>query len=480
MGKVRTRFAPSPTGFLHIGSLRIAIFCYLLAKSQGGDLILRIEDTDQKRRVKGAVENLLKILDWVGIKFDEGPKIGGEYGPYVQTERLKIYQGQIKKLISKGEAYYCFCSEERLKNLREKQIKEKKAPKYDNYCRNLSIADVNKKIKSKEKFVIRQKMPLDGITKVYDKLRGKIEFKNKDLEDQVLIKSNGVPTYQFASVVDDHLMEISHIVRGEEWIPSFPKNILLYNAFGWQLPKFIHIPLTLSKDGGKLSKRRGDVAVEDYKKKGYLPEALVNFSALLGWHPKNNREIFTLEELKNEFSFAGMGVSSAIFDLEKLRWINSEHIRRKTLTEFHKLAAPYYKGISEKLDLMEISKILHKRVDVLGAIPGMIGFFEKLPDYNLELFENEKMKTDKKIANEVLQKSISVFENIKEWNEEDIKEKLFNFIEKKKLKKGQALWPIRIALSGQRFTPGGAIEIANILGKEEVLKRIKAGVEKLE
>ena len=478
MKKIRTRFAPSPTGFLHIGSLRTVVFCYLLAKSQGGELILRIEDTDQKRQVKGAVESLLKILDWIGIKFDEGPNIGGEFGPYVQMERLEIYQEQIKKLIDKGEAYYCFCSEKRLKDLRQKQIEEKKAPKYDNYCRNLSVAEVNRKIKNGEKFVIRQKMPLAGITKVYDKLRGKIEFNNKDLEDQVLIKSNGVPTYQFASVVDDHLMEISHIIRGEEWIPSFPKNILLYNAFGWQSPKFIHIPLTLSKDGGKLSKRHGDVAVEDYKKKGYLPEALVNFSALLGWHPKNNREIFTLEELKKEFSFAGMGVSSAIFDLEKLRWINSEHIRRKTLAEFHKLATPYYQGISPELDLMEISKILHKRVEVLGDIPDTINFLEKLEDYKTELFENKKMKTDKKIASEVLRKSIPVFKNIKKWNEKNIKEELFNFIEKENLKKGQGLWPIRIALSGQQFTPGGAIEIANILGREEVLKRIKLGVKK--
>lgn len=479
MIKVRTRFAPSPTGFLHIGSLRTVIFCYLFAKSQGGDLILRIEDTDQKRQVKGAIENLFKILDWVGIKFDEGPNIGGEYGPYIQTERLRIYQEQIKKLIDKGEAYCCFCSEERLKKLRDKQTEEKKATKYDNHCRDLSAAEIDKKIKNGEKFVVRQKMPLSGTTKVYDELRGEIEFSNKDLEDQVLIKSNGVPTYQFASIVDDHLMEISHIIRAEEWIPSFPKNILLYNSFGWKPPKFIHIPLTLSKDGGKLSKRRGDVAVEDYKKNGYLPEALINFSALLGWHPKNNKEIFTLEELEKEFSLAGMGVSSAIFDLEKLRWINGEHIRRKTLDEFHKLASPYYKGISKKLDLMEISKILRNRVDVLGAIPEMISFFEKLPDYNSELFENKKMKTDQKIAIEVLRKSISVFENIKEWDEENIKEKLFNFIEEEKLKKGQALWPIRITLSGRQFTPGGAIEIANILGKDEVLKRIKFGIKKL-
>jgi len=287
--KIRTRFAPSPTGFLHIGSLRTALFDYLLAKSNNGDFILRIEDTDQKRKVEGAIENLIDTLNWLGLKFDEGPGVGGKYGPYIQTERIDIYNKYIKELLNSGKAYHCFCSQNRLNNLREEQIKNKKAPRYDNHCRNLSKEKINEKIKSGKDFVIRQKMPLKGKTVVYDKLRGKIEFNNQELEDQVLIKSNGIPTYQFANVVDDYLMKITHVIRGTEWIPSLPKNILLYQLFGWDPPKFIHIPLTLNKNGGKLSKRHNDVAVEDYKKNGYLPEALLNFSALLGLHPKGDK-----------------------------------------------------------------------------------------------------------------------------------------------------------------------------------------------
>lgn len=480
MSKVRTRFAPSPTGFLHIGSLRTVIFDYLLAKKNNGKFILRIEDTDQKRRVKGAIKNLIEILDWLGLKFDEGPGIGGRFGPYIQTERLDIYKKQINKLIKKGDAYYCFCSEQRLKELRETQIAKKQAPRYDNHCRNLKPEEIEAKIRKGEKFVIRQKMPLNGKTEVFDELRKKIEFDNKELEDQVLMKANQIPTYQFASVVDDHLMEISDVIRGTEWIPSFPKNILLYKAFGWQAPRFIHIPLTMSPKGGKLSKRDGDTAVDDYKEKGYLPEALINFSALLGWHPKDNKEIFTLEELVKEFSLKGMGVSSAVFDINKLRWINGEHIRKKSLKEFHKMALPYYKELKKDFDFFEISKILQNRTEVLSEIPGMIEFFNALPEYNIDLFINKKMKTDKQISLKSLKKSIPVLENIKNWNEETIKEKLLNLVKEIGCKNGQALWPLRIALSGKQFTPGGAIEIAFILGKEECIKRIKIGIKKLE
>ncbi|MEA2088999.1 MAG: glutamate--tRNA ligase [Patescibacteria group bacterium] len=479
MTKIRTRFAPSPTGSLHIGSVRTVVFDYLLAKSKGGDFILRIEDTDQKRQIKGAIKNLIEILDWLGIKFDEGPVVGGKFSPYIQTERLDIYKKYIDQLLKKGEAYYCFCSENRLKGLRETQIKNKQAPRYDNHCRNLKPEEVEAKIKSGEKFVIRQKMPLGGKTEVFDELRGKIEFDNKELEDQILMKANQIPTYQFASVVDDYLMEISDVIRGAEWIPSFPKNILLYKAFGWQSPRFIHIPLTMSPNGGKLSKRDGDTTVEDYRRKGYLPEALINFSALLGWHPKDNREIFTLEELVKEFSLKGMGVSSAVFDINKLKWINGEHIRKKSLKEFHKMALPYYKEFKKDLDFFEISRILQNRTEILSNIPEMIEFFNNLQKYNIDLFVNKKMKTDKQISLKALEKSISVLENIKNWNQETIKEKLLNLVEEIGCKNGQVLWPIRIALSGKQFTPGGAIEIAFILGKEECIKRIKIGIEKL-
>ncbi|MCD4705975.1 glutamate--tRNA ligase [bacterium] len=479
MSKIRTRFAPSPTGSLHIGSVRTVVFGYLLAKSKQGEFILRIEDTDQKRQVKGAIKNLIEILDWLGLKFDEGPDIGGKFGPYIQTERLDIYKKYIDKLVKQRDAYYCFCSEDRLKKLRENQITKKQAPRYDNHCRNLKPEEIETKIKNKEKFVIRQKMPLDGKIEVFDELRGKIEFDNKELEDQVLMKANQIPTYQFASVVDDHLMEISDVIRGTEWIPSFPKNILLYKAFGWKAPRFIHIPLTMSPKGGKLSKRDGDTAVEDYKEKGYLPEALINFSALLGWHPKDNKEIFTLDELIKEFSLKGMGVSSAVFDIDKLKWINGEHIREKSLKEFHEMALPYYKGLKKDLDFFEISKILQNRTEILSEIPEMIEFFNALQEYNIDLFMNRKMKTDKQISLEALKKSIPVLENIKNWKEKIIKEKLLNLVKDIGCKNGQALWPIRIALSGKQFTPGGAIEVAFILGKEECVKRIKIGIEKL-
>lgn len=316
--KIRFRFAPSPTGFLHIGNLRTALFGFLLAKSQGGDFLLRLEDTDQKREVSGALESLLKVTKFLGIEFDEGPGLGGNFGPYIQTERLSIYKEHIEKLLKEGKAYRCFCSEERLTEMRETQIASKKAPGYDRFCRDLSSSESEKRALSGESFVIRQKMPLEGEVKVFDELRGEIVFQAKDLDDQVLIKSNGIPTYQFASVVDDHLMEISHVTRGDEWLASFPKNILLYKAFDWENPKFIHLPLLLNKTGGKLSKRQGDVFVEEYIAKGYLKEALLNFCALLGWHPKNDQEILSLEELKKEFSLEGLGSSPAIFDPEKL------------------------------------------------------------------------------------------------------------------------------------------------------------------
>lgn len=440
---------------------------------------MRIEDTDQKRQVEGAVENLIAVIDWLGLNFDEGPGVGGKYGPYIQTERMEIYNKHLKELLDKKEAYYCFCSEERLAKLREEQVENKQATRYDNHCRNLSAEEIKEKMGRGEKYVIRQKMPLEGKTVCQDELRGEIEFENKELDDQVLIKSDGIPTYQFANVVDDYEMKITHVLRGAEWIPSLPKNVLLYKAFGWEAPKYIHIPLTLNQEGGKLSKRHGDVSVESYKEKGYLPEALINFSALLGWHPKNEKEVFTLGELIEEFSLDRMGVNSAVFDIQKLRWLNGEHIRLKTLDEFYKLAEPYYKNIKKDLDFMEVSKILHNRVEVLSEIPEMIDFFEELPDYDVKLFENEKMKVNKELSKDVLEKVKDAFEEITDWNEEKIKEKLLDLVSKLGLKNGQILWPVRIALSGKQFTPGGAFEIANILGKEEALTRTKTAILKL-
>ena len=341
MNTVRTRFAPSPTGYLHIGSLRTALFAYLAAKTQNGKFILRIEDTDQKRYVAGAVEKIIEILDWVGLKFDEGPHTGGEYGPYIQSQRKEIYDEYVKTLLEKGEGYYCFCSPERLEAMRAEQTARKLPPRYDRTCRHLSKAEVDKKLKAGGQAVIRQKMPISGEVIVHDELRGDIKFKAEDLEDHVLIKSDNMPTYHFALVVDDYLMKITDVIRGEEWLPSFPKNILLYRSFGWQPPKFYHLPLTLNKGGGKLSKRQGDVAVEDYKKKGYLPEALINFSALLGWHPANDNEIFSLVDLEKEFKVEDLGTSPAVFDLEKLDYLNGYYIRHKPIDDLTLLCIPY-------------------------------------------------------------------------------------------------------------------------------------------
>ncbi|MBU2264204.1 glutamate--tRNA ligase, partial [Patescibacteria group bacterium] len=349
MPNIRIRFAPSPTGFLHIGSLRIALFDYLTAKSLDGKLILRVEDTDEKREVQGATESLIKILDWAGLKFDEGPHVGGNFGPYIQSQRLNIYKKYVDELLADNQAYYCFCSVERLQKMREEQQAQKQPPKYDKFCRNLSKEEIEKKIKQGESYVIRQKIPLDGEIIVYDELRGEIKFQNANLEDHILLKADGRPTYQLANAVDDHLMEISHVLRGDEWLSSFPKNILLYQAFGWQLPKFIHLPLTLNKDGGKLSKRQGDVAIEDYKTKGYLPEALLNFCVLQGWHPSasikasvdKKDEILSLEEMVKYFDYHSMGISPSVFDIEKLDYFNGYYIRQKPLEELTKLCLPF-------------------------------------------------------------------------------------------------------------------------------------------
>jgi nondiscriminating glutamyl-tRNA synthetase len=368
--KIRLRFAPSPTGFLHIGSLRTVLFSYLIAKKLNGKFILRIEDTDQKREVKGAIKGLIKILNWVNIKFDEGPilisqkkikdiqnskfKIQnylGEYGPYIQSERLDIYKINLEKLLKTKKVYHCFCTPERLQKIREEQQSKKLPSRYDKKCRNLSEEEIRQKIKAGEKFVIRQKMPLQGEVIVYDELRGEIKFKAKDLEDHVLIKSNGIPTYQFANVVDDHLMEISHVTRADEWISSFPKNILLYQSFGWKIPKFIHFPVVLNKEGGKLSKRQGDVSVEDFKEKGYLPEALINFCVLMGWHLKKSKiknqnvnldeEIFSMKELIKLIEIKDMRTSSSIFDIEKLNWMNGYYIRKMNLNKLTEMCVPY-------------------------------------------------------------------------------------------------------------------------------------------
>ncbi len=495
--KIRLRFAPSPTGFLHIGNLRNAILGLAIAKKLKGKYILRIEDTDQKREVPGSVEGLFDILAWTGFKFDEGPHVGGEYGPYRQTERLKIYEKYSKKLLKDGSAYRCFCTPERLDKMRTEQQKQKLAPKYDRSCCELSEEEVQEKIKSGEKFVIRQKIPSKGEVKCVDELRGEIKFNVEDLDDHVLIKANGIPTYQFASVVDDHEMKISHVLRGDEWISSFPKNILLYESFGWEAPKFIHTPLILNKDGGKLSKRQGDVAVEDYRKKGYLPEAIVNFCALQGWHPKDDDEILSFSDLAEKIEIKDIRHSGAVFDLDKLDYFNGVWIRNKNLDELVELCIPYLEEygligvdnekITNKFTKTEVERKyienvirleqerLKKLLDIGEAVEY---FFKENIEYDGELLIWKKI--DAKQTKENLEKVYEVLEKIpeKNWTNDSIGEALLDYIKKIEGKNGDYLWPMRVALSGRKASPG-PFDIAEVLGQIETIKRIKRGIEKL-
>ena len=474
--KVRLRFAPSPTGFLHIGNFRTALFGYLLAKSQGGDFLLRIEDTDQKREVSGAVESLLRIMEAMGVEFDEGPHIGGQYGPYIQTQRLDIYKKYSDQLLAAGKAYRCFCSEERLTEMRETQEAKKEAPRYDRRCRDLNSAEAETRIKAGEKFVIRQKMPLDGEVKVYDELRGEIVFKAADLDDQVLIKSDGIPTYQFASVVDDHLMEITHVTRGDEWLGSFPKNILLYRDFGWTPPKFIHLPLILNKvGGGKLSKRKGDVFVEDYLAKGYLPEALINFCVLLGWHPKSDKEIWTLEELKKEFSLAGMGSSPAVFDTEKLDYYNSHYIREKSLEDLTALCLPYLekagRDISDREKIKKFVALAQDRLKTLGEITAATDFLFELPEYSPDLLAWKTLTVEKAKANLTQLKPKLAKVTDADWTKEALETAILGWIKESGGKNGDYLWPWRVALTGLKNSPS-PFEVAAALGREESFRRL--------
>ncbi len=483
--KARTRFAPSPTGFLHIGGLRTALFNHLVAKNQKGETILRIEDTDQKREVSGAVQGLTEILSWAGIEFHEGPVQGGPHTPYIQSQRSNIYKEHIKKLLDTGGAYYCFCDNQRLEKLREEQKQKKLPPRYDKRCRNLSTQEVNKKLEQGSGYVIRQKMPDQEEVKVRDFLRGEIKFASEDLEDQVLIKSDGIPTYQFASVVDDHLMEISHVVRGEEWLPSFPKNVLLYKSFGWEAPKFIHLPLILDKDGGKLSKRKNDVAVEDYKKQGYLPEALINFIALLGWHPKEDKEIMSIQEIEKEFKPEDIRTSSSIFDVDKLNYINGYYIRQTEISELTKKCLPFLEDNIQKASsdnkktqefLKKVVSMEQERLKKLSEIGELTEFlFIKQPKYEKEILMWKKMTKDEVEKN--LKNLYKLLEEIpeKSWQREVLEEKIFDLIKKKDDKVGNYLWPLRVSLTGKDKSPG-PFEVADALGKKESLERISFAI----
>lgn len=479
MNKIRTRFAPSPTGYMHIGNLRTAMYAYLLAKHSGGDFILRIEDTDQERYVEGAVDLIYKTMKETGLIHDEGPDIGGAYGPYIQSERRGIYKEYAEKLVELGGAYYCFCDKERLDALREEQTKNNVPPKYDGHCARLSKEEIEEKLAAGVPYVIRQKIPKRGTTTFHDEVFGKITVDNNTLDDNVLLKSDGLPTYNFANVIDDHLMNITHIIRGSEYLSSTPKYNLLYQAFGWEIPTYIHVSPVMKDAHKKLSKREGDASYEDFINKGYLKEAIVNYVALLGWSPGGEQEIFTMDEMIERFDVKGISKSPAIFDENKLNWMNGEYIRKHTLEEFHELAVPYYHFENKNLDTKKISALLHTRTEKLSDIPESVDFFDTLPTYDAALYCHKKMKTNEENSLESLNRILPVLEQLTDWSFDGLHTALFALIEQLGVKNGLILWPLRVALSGKAFTPGGGIELAEILGKEESIRRINAGIDLL-
>lgn len=482
MKKVRTRFAPSPTGYMHIGNLRTALFEYLIAKHEDGDFILRIEDTDQGRKVEGAVDIIYETMKEVGLHHDEGPDIGGNFGPYVQSERLPMYKDYADQLVELGGAHYCFCSEDEVERQRKEAELINKPFKYDDPCKHIPLAEAKQRIANGEKYVVRQNIKHDGATYFDDEVYGRIEVDNDILDEAVLLKSDGFPTYNFANIIDDHQMEITHVVRGNEYLSSTPKYNLIYQSYGWEIPTYVHVPPVMKDETHKLSKRNGDASFQDLVKKGYLPQAILNYIALLGWSPETEQEIYTLEELIKVFDIKRISKSPAIFDIDKLTWMNGMYLRAMSLDEFHELALPYYKdAIKSDLDLKCVSKILQQRVEVLTQIPEMVDFFDVLPEYDNAMYIHKKMKTTYEIALRALKESYTALSSLEDWSsEESVHELLLALPKQLEMKNGQVLWPVRTAITGKQFTPGGAIEIAHILGKEETLRRMQIGIEKLE
>lgn len=477
--RTRTRFAPSPTGYMHIGNLRTALYEYLIAKSQGGDFILRIEDTDQKRYVEGATDIIFKTLKRVGMNWDEGPDVGGDFGPYIQSQRRSIYAEYAHKLVELGGAHYCFCAQKEEHNDEDEDTPEAHA-KFKDPCKKIPLEEARKRIAAGEPFVVRQTVNKKGTSVFHDVVYGDIEIDYDELDEGVLLKTDGLPTYNFANVIDDHLMQISHVVRGNEYISSTPKYNLIYEAFGWTPPVYVHVPQVMKDAQHKLSKRNGDASFQDLVAKGYLPEAVLNYIALLGWNPGTEQEIFSLQELEKCFSCERLNKSPAIFDSAKLRWMNGCYIRNLPAEEFHKLAEPYYQqSVSRKIDEETLSAVLQPRVEVLGEIPAEIDFLEQVPEYDIALYENKKMKTNPEIARKALEIVRPVLANLTDWKNESLFETLKNTAAQNEMKNGQVLYPVRIALSGKETTPGGATEIAHILGKEETLRRIDAALAKL-
>ena len=480
--KIRTRYAPSPTGRMHVGNLRTALYAYLIAKHEDGDFILRIEDTDQGRYVEGAVEIIKRTMEETGLIEDEGPEKDGGVGPYVQSERMRagIYGKYAQELIDKGKAYRCFCTPERLSTLTT-VVDGKEISVYDKHCLHLSEEEIERNLAEGKPYVIRQNNPTEGTTTFHDELYGDVTVDNKELDDMILIKSDGYPTYNFANVVDDHLMGITHVVRGNEYISSSPKYNRLYEAFGWEVPKYIHCPLITDEDHHKLSKRSGHSSYEDLIEQGFLPEAVVNFIALLGWSPDSDREIFSLDDLVKIFDYHRINKAPSVFDYQKLRWMNGEYLKAMDSEKFYGMAEPYLKAaIRKDLDLRKIAEMVRTRIEVFPDIADMVDFFESLPDYDPSLFTHKKMKTNAESSLAVLKDLLPILEAQEDFSNEALFAVIKAYIQDKGFKNGYVLWPVRIAVSGRQTTPAGATEIMEILGKEESIARIREAVRKLE
>ena len=478
---VRTRFAPSPTGYMHVGNLRTALYTYLTAKHADGTFVLRIEDTDQGRLVEGATDVIYGTLKETGLIWDEGPDVGGEYGPYIQSQRMGTYLEYAQQLVEKGAAYYCFCSEERLKALYEEQIAAGEgAGHYDRKCCGLTKEEVQAKLDAGEPYVIRQKMPREGTSCYDDIVYGHVEIDNVELEDQILIKSDGMPTYNFANVIDDHLMGITHVVRGQEYLSSTPKYNLLYQAFGWDTPSYIHCPPVMKDKHTKLSKRNGDASYQDLVASGYLSQAILNYLLLLGWGSPDDQEFFTLSEMVKVWDPSRISRSPAIFDIEKLRYINATYINNMSEEEFLELSLPWIKSVvSSDINVELLSRNLKPRCEILSDIPDRIRFIDQMPDYELELYKNKKFKTTVETSLEALKLMLPELEALQEWNKETVSEVCLGLAAKHEVKNGWMLYPLGIALSGMKSTPGGGTDLATIMGKEKTIQRVKAAIERL-
>ena len=501
--EVRTRFAPSPTGYLHLGGLRTALYTYLYARKEGGKFILRIEDTDQEREVPGAVDKIYASMRAADLEYDEGPDVGGSYGPYIQSQRRDTYLPYAKQLVESGHAYYCFCTKERLEEARSEAEKKGETFKYDKHCLSLSKEEVERRLAAGEPYVIRQNIPTTGKAGFDDVLYGHVEVDCSTLDDNVLIKADGLPTYNFANVIDDHLMGITHVMRGTEYLSSAPKYNLLYEAFGWTPPIYVHLSPVMCEDvkrdkmtrqpvldenGNtipvvrKLSKRYGDPSFEDLLERGFLKDAIVNYITLLGWAPQGEQEFFTKQELIEAFNFEGLSKSPSIFDMNKLTWMNAEYMRKLTFEEYLSLAKPWFDRVlsEDRFDYRRLAELLQNRTEVLENIPGMIGFLKEMPAFEPELYTHKKMKTDPEVALKALKAVRPVLEGIDNWTETELHDRVMEAIPATGMKNGQILWPLRIAISGLASTPGGAFEIAYLLGRDETLARLDRSVKQLE